>query len=67
MVPASAFQLQCPAYVPGQAFLTLHPRPWKSSRVERKAIGQKYTRRSKIAIFASMTVVNFTVLPEPQK
>ena len=41
--------------------------PWKSSYVERKAIGQRYTRRAKIPIFASMTVLNFTVLPEPQK
>ena len=40
---------------------------WKSAYVERKAIGQKYTRRAKIPIFASMTVVNFIVLPEPQK
>ena len=28
---------------------------------------QKYTKRSKVPIFASMTVVNFTVLSEPQK
>ena len=41
--------------------------PCKSSCVERKAIGQKYTRRAKIPIFASMTVANFTVLPEPPK
>ena len=46
---------------------TVFNNPWKSSCVERKAIGKKYTRRAKIHIFASMTVVNFTVLPEPQK
>ena len=39
----------------------------ETSYVERKAIGQKYFRRAEIPIFASMTVVNFTVLPELQK